>query len=72
MTLRSFLSLHLLSVVSIEVESIEMHGALNVNNYISSRFYSVEISLVIVKDCVEDFHGLKGNVSIKENGARHS
>ena len=72
MTLRSFLSLHLLSVISIEVESIEMHRALNVNNYISGRLYSVEISLVIVKDCVEDFHGLKGNISIKENGARHS
>ena len=72
MTLRSFLSLHLLSVISIEVESIEMHGAFNVYNYISGRLYSVEICLVIVKDCVQDFHGLKGNISIKETGERHS
>ena len=60
MTLRSFFSLHLLSVISIEVEGIEMHGSLNVNNYISGRLYSVEICLVIVKDCVQNLHSLKG------------
>ena len=71
MTLRSFLSLHLLSVISVEVEGIEMHRALNVNNYIAGCLYPVEISLVIVKDCVQNFHCLKTNISIKENDERN-
>ena len=48
-----------------------MHWALNVNNYIASRLYSVEISLVIVKNGVQNFHGLKRNISIKENNERN-
>ena len=59
MTLRSFFSLHLLSVISIEVEGIEMNGSLNVNNYISGSLYSVEICLVIVQDCVQYLYSLK-------------
>ena len=71
MTLRSFFSLHLLSVISIEVEGIEMNGSLNVNNYISGRLYSVEICLVIVQDCVQYLHSLKRKYfSIKEKGER--
>ena len=50
---------NLLSVISIEVEGIEMHWSLNVNNYIAGRLDSVEICLVIVKDCVQNFHSLK-------------
>ena len=53
------LSLHLLSVISIEVEGIEMNGSLNVNNYISGSLYSVEICLVIVQDCVQYLYSLK-------------
>ena len=48
-----------------------MHGALNVNNDVPGRLYPVEICLVIVQDCVQNLHGLKGIISIKENGARH-
>ena len=59
MTLRSFFSIHLLSVISIEVEGVEMHEALNIDNNISGSLNSVEIRLVIVKDCVQNFNSLK-------------
>ena len=37
-----------------------MHGSLNIDNDIAGRLDSVEICLVIVKDCVQNFHSLKG------------
>ena len=36
-----------------------MDGAFNINNNVSGRLNSVEICLVIVKDCVQNFHSLK-------------
>ena len=36
-----------------------MDGAFNINNNVSGRLNSVEICLVIVKDCVQNFNSLK-------------
>ena len=48
-----------LSIVPIEVEGIEVDGALNIDDDVPGGLDPVELWLVIVQDGVQDLHSLQ-------------
>ena len=48
-----------LSIVPIEVEGIEVDGAVNIDDDVPGGLDPVELGLVIVQDRVQDLHSLQ-------------
>ena len=63
-----------LSIVPIEVEGIEVDGALNIDDDVPGGLDPVELRLVVLKDGVQDLHGLVDQgpgVLLGDRGGEH-